>query len=89
MERNYQGIKAESIIERVREVLNVKRQDIFAPGKERTRVNARSLFCYWAARELGTSQTGLSLQLKISPAAVTQSVKRGEAMVKEKGYKLV
>lgn len=89
MERKYKGIHTDTVIERVCEVLNVEKQDVFAPGKERNRVKARSLFCYWTVRELGISQAALSLHLKLSPAAVTQSVKRGEAMVKEKGYSLL
>jgi putative transposase len=84
-----QGVEAETVITRVCELLKVEKQDVFAHGKDRNRVNARSLFCYWAARELGISQVELSLRFSISPAAVTQSVKRGELMVKEKGYSLL
>ena len=91
MTRKYElkakGIDLAAVIRRVTEVLSC--DDIFAPGKARDRVHARSLFCYWAARELGTSQAELSRQLNISPASVTQSVKRGEILAKERGYSLL
>ncbi|OPY79957.1 MAG: Transposase IS200 like protein [Syntrophorhabdus sp. PtaU1.Bin153] len=86
---NVQGIDLAAVISRVCEVLHCDRYDIFTPGKVKNRVHARSLFCYWAVRELGTSQAELSCQLKLSPAAITQSVKRGEEMAKESGYSLV
>ena len=88
MERRYslkaRGINAEAVIERVCRALKMEKQDIFTPGKDRNRVVARSIFCYWAVRELGISQAECSRQLSISPAAVTQSVKRGERLIREK-----
>lgn len=83
------GIGLATVINRVCEVLKCNRHDIFTPGKIKSRVHARSLFCFWAVRELGTHQTELSRQLKLSPAAITQSVKRGEEFVKERGYSLL
>ncbi|HOH26690.1 MAG TPA: transposase [Syntrophorhabdus sp.] len=83
------GIDLAAVISRVCEVLHCNRCDIFTPGKIQSRVNARSLFCYWTVRELGTNQAELSRRLRLSPAAITQSVKRGESIVKERGYSLV
>lgn len=74
--------------ERVCEVLELDKSDLWTAGKDRNRVRARSLFCYWAARELGTSQAELGRKLNISPAAVSFSVKRGEEMVTEHNYSL-
>ncbi len=51
--------------------------------------NARSLLCYWVVRELGMSMAELSRKLHISLAGVSQSVKRGEKLANEKGYKLL
>lgn len=39
----------------------------------------------WAARGLEISQTKLFRQLNVSPVAVTQSVKRGEMVARERG----
>jgi len=31
----------------------IEREDLYSKGRERIRVAARGLFCYWAVRELG------------------------------------
>jgi RHH-type rel operon transcriptional repressor/antitoxin RelB len=41
-------------------------------------VEARSVLCYWAARELGISALELSRKLGISQPTASQSTKRGE-----------
>ena len=76
-------------VEKVAEVMNIGRSEVLAPGKERIRVQARSLLCYWAARELGIAMAELSRKLKISPSAVTLAVKRGEKIALESGYTLI
>ena len=63
-------------------------RDIWATGKERTRVEARSLLCYWAVRDLGINMAELARRLNLSLLGVSLSVKRGERIVQEKGYKL-
>ena len=52
-------------------------------------VEARSVLCYWAARELCISALALSKRLGISQPTASQSVKRGEKIVKEKELKLM
>ncbi|MGB5424298.1 MAG: LysR family transcriptional regulator [Desulfobacterales bacterium] len=52
-------------------------------------VEARSVLFYWAAQELGISTAALSKRLGISQPTASQSVKRGENIVKEKGLKLM
>jgi len=93
MERRHrlkaEGFDLKKVVERVCEVLNIEKSELFAHGKGRRRVAARSLFCYWAVRELNTSQTDLSHMLDISPAAITFSVKRGEELVRKMGYSLL
>ncbi|MBU4343966.1 MAG: transposase, partial [Proteobacteria bacterium] len=63
--------------------------NIWATGKERIRVEARSLLCYWAVRDLGINMAELSRRLNLSLSGVSLSVKRGERIVQEKGYKLI
>jgi hypothetical protein len=48
----------------------------------------RSLFCYWAVRELGISLTELAKRLGISVAGVGYSVERGEIIARENDYQL-
>jgi hypothetical protein len=59
------------------------------PGKERPRVAARSLYCYWAVKELGVSQTELARRLGLSVAGVGFSVRRGESIARERGIRLM
>jgi len=47
------------------------------------------VLCYWAARELGISTLELSKRLGISQPTASQSVKRGEKIVKEKQLKVL
>jgi hypothetical protein len=61
---------------------------IWAPGKERSRVTARSLLCYWAVRDLGLSMAELR-KLGLSLSGLSQSVKRGEKLAQDKGYRLI
>jgi len=74
---------------RAAEVCHVAREDIFSRGKQKTRVEARSVFCYWASRELGISCSELARSLHISVPAVSYSVERGEKIVKDRGYQLL
>ena len=45
------------------EVLGVKPQELWAEGKHRRIVEARSLLCYWAARGLGLPMSTLARKL--------------------------
>jgi len=63
--------------------------NIWASGKERIRVEARRLLCFWAVRDLGINMAELSRRFKLSLSGISLSVKRGERIVQEKGYKLI
>ena len=93
MERKYrlqaQGMDLARIASRVSEWMGVEPLGIWAPGKERSRVNARSLLCYWAVRDLGISMAELSRRFGLSLSGVSQSVKRGERLALANGYKLI
>jgi REP-associated tyrosine transposase len=56
------------------------------PGRERLKVQARSLLCFWAVHELGMNMTELSKKLNISVSAVSVSVKLGEKIVNESPF---
>ena len=83
------GVDLEQVAERVCELLRLKTTELWAPGKHRRRVQARSLFCYWACRELGISMAALSRKLDISESAVSLSVRRGEKIAQENNYSLI
>ena len=78
-----QGYDLGKVASRVSECLGVATSEIWAGGKDRKRVRARSLLCYWAVIELGMSMAELSRTLRLSSSGVSLSVKRGEQLVKE------
>jgi predicted transcriptional regulator len=61
---------------------------VWAAGKHRKTVAARSLLCYWVVRQLGLSMSSLAQRLGISPTSVSHSVTRGEALAKTADFKL-
>lgn len=79
----------DKIAERVAKALDVTLEQVFAAGKERRTVQARSLLCYWAVRECGMTMASLARRLKISPTAVSQSVRRGESVAAKHNLLLV
>jgi REP element-mobilizing transposase RayT len=83
------GMDVNAIASRVSEVLNIKVNDVWAKGKYKRIVEARSLLCYWAVRELGLSMSSLAKKLGISLPSVSDSVKRGQMISEEKGFNLV
>jgi putative transposase len=88
LERKYQltasGYTLDRLIERVAELLGMASEEVIAPGKDRQRVEARSLLCYWAATELSISQTELARRLPLNQPAVSNAVKRGAHLVRER-----
>jgi len=58
-------------------------------GRENTEVVARSLLCFWAARELGLSLTELARQLEMTVAGIGYAVRKGEKIARENHYRLL
>ena len=73
------------IASRVSQVLGVKPEEVWAKGKYRRIVEARSLLCYWAVRELGVPMSSLARKLEISIPSVSESVTRGRRIAETKG----
>ena len=93
MEKRYElqahGYDLDKIAERVSEAMGLDQSEIWAPGKERKRVNARSLLCYWAVREVGFRMAELSKRLNLSLAGISLAVQRGEKIAIEGNYCLL
>jgi len=79
------GVDLGSITSRVSAVLGVKPEEVWAKGKYRRIVEARSLLCYWAVRELGLTMSSLARKLGISIPSVSESVTRGRTIAETKG----
>jgi len=87
LERKYrlksQGYDVERLARYVGSLFEMEPEDVLSPGKYRQAVKARSVFCYWAVRELGDSATALARRLGLTQPAVSISVKRGEKIAKD------
>ncbi|MDD5171178.1 MAG: transposase [Syntrophales bacterium] len=83
------GMDLEKIARRVSELMEMKEEEVWAAGKQQHIVNARSLFCFWAVRELGVSMANLGRRLRLSIPAISKSVVRGKQIAESKGYKLI
>jgi hypothetical protein len=92
-EHNYElkrlGYDLDRIASIVAEIYKIEVNNIFLKGKQQKRVKPRSLFCYWAVRELGVSLTELARRLGISVPGVGYSVERGEIIARENDYQLI
>jgi hypothetical protein len=64
-------------------------EDIGLSGKYARIVPARSVFYYWAVRELGIRERKGARRLKLTQPAVCISVRRGEHIAKEKGLDIL
>jgi putative transposase len=88
MEKRYAlrsgGFDLGRVASRVSEVLGVRVEEVWAEGKYRRIVEARSLLCYWAVRELGVPMSSLARKLWISIPSVSESVTRGRRIVETK-----
>jgi putative transposase len=82
------GYDFEKVVERVCKIFRMEKEFVTGRGKQRDRVRARDLLCYWAVVDLGMSMVDVARRLDITPAAVSYSVQRGEKTAKEEDYQL-
>ncbi|MCK4487789.1 MAG: hypothetical protein KAU38_13655 [Desulfobacterales bacterium] len=92
-ERRYElkrrGYDLDRIAERVAEIYGMQTFEIFSKGRQQRKVNARSLLCFWAAREAGMPLRELAVRFEMSPPGVEFGVERGETIAHENGYELI
>ncbi len=93
LERRYamkqSGIDCDTVEVRVTDLFALNPGDLYGQGRSRKVTQARSLFCYWAVRELGLSQTSMADLLSVTEAAITYAVRRGQIIERENGYRLL
>ncbi len=82
------GIDLERLTSIVSKMLGCDENDVAAPGRQPQRVRARSLFCFWAVRELGVNVTTLARRFGLTQPAISLAVIRGEKMAVENGWNL-
>ena len=83
-----EGMTVDRIAARVAALCGMEEEEVWTQGRQRRLVEARSMLCYWAVRELGTDMTSLARRLRLSVPAVSRSVVRGGKLVKERGISL-
>jgi REP element-mobilizing transposase RayT len=83
------GYDLDRLAKHVAELSHLQPRDLFAPGRQRARMQARSLFCFWAVRELGEPLTELARRLGMTPPAIGYAVQRGERIAQAHGYRLI
>jgi len=93
MEKRYalraRGVNFAFIASRVSQALGVKQKEVWAKGKYRRTVEARSLLCHWAVRELGVPMSSLGRKLRIPIPAVSESVARGRKIAETNRFVLI
>ncbi len=80
------GLTFDKVVDRVSKLCDLDEAYITGKGKQRDRVRARDLVCYWSNVELGISMADLARRLGVTLAAVSCAVRRGEKGAKEGGY---
>jgi REP element-mobilizing transposase RayT len=83
-----QGYDLGRIAARVAKLYQMEVVLILTKGRQPQRVQARSLLCFWAVRELGIPLTDMARRLDMSPPAIGYAVQRGEAIARERGLRL-
>jgi REP element-mobilizing transposase RayT len=86
--QSLRGYDLNTIVGLTANLFELDTREVMAGGKQPKRVQARSLACYWAVRELGMSTTALATQIGLTQSAVSRAVQRGERLARERGYQL-
>jgi len=84
-----QGYHVDKVVELVAKLFELKPEEVLSSSKQPQRVQARSLLCYWAVKELELGGVDIARRLKISQSAVSRAVARGERIAADMGVKLI
>ena len=82
------GYDFQKVVERISLLFQVEKDYITGRGRQKDRVQARDLLCYWTVVECGMPMVDVARKFDMTPAAVSYAVQRGEKMAKERGYQL-
>ena len=83
------GYDLDSLERRVLEIYPIERKDLYSKSRQRIRAEVRSVFCYWAVRELGIEGTEVAKRLSMSQPGVVYAVNRGERIVRAKALRMI
>ena len=82
------GYNFKKVLGRVSDLFQLDKEYITGKGRQKGRVMARDLACYWSVNELGMTMVDLARRFDMTPAAVSCGVQRGEKWAKENNYHL-
>jgi putative transposase len=92
MDRRYElksrGYGIEKLEERVLEIYRIDRDELYSKSRQKVRADARSVFCYWAVRELGVEGTQMAKRLRMSQPGIAYAVKKGERIVRDENLRM-
>jgi hypothetical protein len=92
LDRRYElkalGYDLQRVAERASAVFGMEVAEIFSPGRQDAKVKARSLVCFWAARELGMPLSDLARAFAMSIPGISYAVTRGENLARRKNLTL-
>jgi putative transposase len=83
------GYDFDWLVGQVAALISIKAEIVTRRVRYPHRVQARSVMCYFASRDLGISTLELAKRLSVSRPTASQSVKRGEMIVKEKDLRMM
>jgi len=93
MDRRYElksrGYTIERLEQRVLELYEIEKEALYSKSRQRVRAEARSVFCYWAVRELRVEGTHMAKRLNMSQPGVAYAVKKGEKIVKDNNFQMI
>ena len=75
------------LVGRVALLMNIEPGEIVSAGKYPQRVKARSLLCYWGARELGMTTVALAAKVNLAQPTVSQAISRGQKIAEDLGLR--
>lgn len=78
------GVDLKTLSDAIADYFALAYDQLYTPGRYPAVVQARSVLCYLAVRELGLTATELARQMGLTQPAISMSVKRGAGIVKEK-----
>ena len=83
------GYDLDTIEQKVCEIFGIEPDEIYSKSRQKTRAEARGLYCYWAVVELGYSLADLARFFGMTGQGVGYAVRMGERIAKEINYRLI
>jgi REP element-mobilizing transposase RayT len=78
-----------SVVAKVASIYNIEPDEVLRKGRQKPRVDAKALLCYWAARELKMPLTDIARRLDMTAPGVGYAVQRGESIALHGNYQLL